>query len=263
MAYNKWYISGDVHGDFSRFEALENKDEINVAVIILGDAGINWFLNGKDIENKKKLVKKYPGITWYLLRGNHDARPEDVETMLVDYDDEIDGYVYYEPDFINIRYFMDGGEYMIDGHSVLTIGGAYSVDKYYRLAMKWTWFANEQLTLKEKLAIEEKVKGKKYDIVLTHTCPYDWRPTDLFLPMVDQSKVDTSTEKWLNDLKDTFTWRLWLFGHYHANRIERPYVEQFFTSVEYLDDVWNRWHGKSLPDLPWWLPTSPKFYIDK
>ena len=48
-------------------------------------------------------------------------------------------------------------------------------------------------------------------------------------------------EKWLNEIKDTFTWGVWCFGHYHADRIERPHVEQFFMDYENLETVWNRW----------------------
>lgn len=258
MAYNKWYISGDTHGDFSRF--LEYPAEDNVAVIILGDSAVNWYLDKRDCKLKDLLTTKYPNITWYLLRGNHDARPTAVNSMLTEWDDEIDGYVYYEPEFLNIRYFLDGGEYKIDGHSVLTIGGAYSVDKHYRLAMHWTWFADEQLSLQERMNIEEQCKGKSFDIVLTHTCPFDWRPTDLFLPQIHQEAVDTTMEKWLQDFKELINWKLWLFGHYHANRAERPHVEQFYTAVEPLEEIWRR---ETNEILPWWLPKSPYYYQDK
>ena len=257
MAYNKWYISGDTHGDFTRF--LRIKNEENIAVIILGDSAINWNLSDYDKGFKSHLKTKYPNITWYLLRGNHDARPTAVYGMLQDWDDEVQGYVYYEPEFLHIRYFMDGGEYIIENHSILTIGGAYSVDKFYRLQMGYRWFEDEQLTPLEKRNIEQIVKGKHYDFVLTHTCPFEWRPTDLFLTGIDESKVDNSTEIWLQDLKETFTWDIWLFGHYHADRLERPHVEQLFKVIENLSDIWDRWHSGK---IEWWMRKSPHYYME-
>ena len=53
-----------------------------------------------------------------------------------------------------------------------------------------------------------------------------------------------------------------MFGHYHADRIERPYVEQFYEEVEDLNTVWAQWtkyHNTN--ELDWWLPKSPNFYM--
>ena len=255
----KWFITGDTHGDFSRFKEQLPKEE-EIAVIILGDAAVNWNLDKNDWHFKNHLLNAYPNITWYLLRGNHEARPTAVESMRIDWDDEVDGYVFYEPDFLNIRYFRDGGEYTIDGHSVLTIGGAYSVDKWYRLEKGYRWFEDEQLTNEEMQYIETLIKDKHYDIVLTHTCPYSWRPVDLFLRGLDQSTVDNTMEYWFEKIKDIFTWNLWLFGHYHADRAERPRVEQFFQVVEELSEVWNRWYDPKNENLRW-IRKSPDFYM--
>ena len=135
------------------------------------------------------------------------------------------------------------------------IGGAYSVDKWYRLARAgYTekdaaianpkvcgWFKDEQLSAKEMSFIEEKCKGKKYDFVLTHTCPLAWEPTDLFLDCVDQSKVDKSMEIWLNSLKDEIKWTIWLFGHYHDDRKINLGVEMLFYEIQNMNTIWEYW----------------------
>ena len=78
------------------------------------------------------------------------------------YDEDIDGTVWREVNFPNIRYFMDGHAYLIDGHPTLVIGGAYSIDKWYRLnratpGASWTgWFKDEQLTPEEMQDESEK-----------------------------------------------------------------------------------------------------------
>ena len=94
---------------------------------------------------------------------------------------------------------------------------------------------NEHLDAKERAEIFEKVRGNSYDVVLTHTCPSSWRPVDLFLPQIDQSTVDNTMEDWLEDVKNSITWGRWCFGHYHADRIERENVKQFYFCYELFE----------------------------
>ena len=45
------------------------------------------------------------------------------------------GRVLYEDDFPNILFPIDGDIFDIEGKQCIVIGGAYSVDKFYRLRM--------------------------------------------------------------------------------------------------------------------------------
>ena len=273
----KWYITGDCHGTFTKFHNIPKEDfNENTAIICLGDFGINFWLNNKDIRAKKELSKNYP-FTFYCVRGNHEARPQDVEGMNNIYDENVQGVVYLEEEFPLIRYFLDYGEYTINGFKCAVIGGAYSVDKYYRLARagiidktdpryfnpKIThWFYNELLSEKEMNDAMEILSNKHYDFIFTHTCPISWEPTDLFLSMVDQSSVDKSMELWLEEFKESITFNVWCFGHFHADRLERPYVEQYYNNIEELGTIWHRWNRYSeTGDLDWWLVKSPSFYM--
>ena len=117
------YITGDTHRDFTRLDKMEfNKDDL---LIILGDAGINYYLNEED--NKfKEYLKKYD-VKMFCIRGNHEERPEKINTYK-----EINmfgGKVYIEENYPYLIFAKDGEEYNIDGKRVLVIGGAYSVDK--------------------------------------------------------------------------------------------------------------------------------------
>lgn len=251
-----WIITGDTHGQMDRFKWLETEGKPEeTAVIILGDAGCNYYKKKKDIFTKQALEKT--GFYFYLVRGNHEDRPENVKGMTSIYDEEVSGEVWFEPDFPHIKYFKDGGIYNINNHKTLVIGGAYSIDKWYRLQMGYMWFAQEQLTIEEMTEIEDKVEGQDFDFVLTHTCPLSWEPVDMFLRGIDQSTVDKSMEAWFNTLKNKITWKVWLFGHYHADRLERPGVEMFYTEMEDMETIWQRWtSGK---ELDWWLIKSPNF----
>lgn len=238
-------------------------------IIILGDAGLNFYLNNTDKKYKKLLNNQ--GYHIYCVRGNHEERPENIPGMILVEDINVDNFVWLEEAYPNIRYFVDGNVYNINGKDALVIGGAYSVDKWYRLARagyskdeaetanpkKCGWFKSELLTADEMDEITEKVVGKRFDFVLSHTCPLSWEPNDLFLNGIDQSQVDKSMELWMDELLNKIDWRIWLFGHYHADRIERPFVEQMYMDYENIQTIWNRWYDKCTYEKEWWLPKSP------
>lgn len=259
-------ITGDCHGqvkerlDYIK-EAMPEYNPAETAVIILGDVGFQYYKNKKDWKLKHHAARF--GYTIYCLRGNHEDRIFNSTDAHRIYDDEVKGYVWIEDEFPNIKYFDDDfGEYFINGKRILTIGGAYSVDKWYRLQNDFKWFADEQLTAKEMAFAEKYLAQWNYDFILSHTAPIDWEPTDLFLSCIDQSTVDKTMEVWLKKFKDMTNWKVWLFGHYHADRIERPYVEQFYVEVEDIEDIWNRWQKYTeTKELDWWLPKSPNFYM--
>ena len=254
---------------------LNNYNPEETAIIILGDAGFDFFLNTSDKHKKKEVDAR--GYYIYWLRGNHEARPQDVPGYEKIFDENVHGTVYCDPRFPHLRAFLDYGFYDINGYTCLIIGGAYSVDKYYRLehAMlteetnnpkKSGWFNNEQLTKEEMNDCLQQVKlfnatGKTVDFIMTHTCPYSYQPRDMFLSFIDQSKVDDSMEKWLDEIRTSINWKYWLFGHYHADRIELPYVEQYFNDIEELNEIAYRWYVyDETGELNWWISKSPNFY---
>ena len=261
---NKVFLTGDTHGEFSRFRNYDKdfQKDPYAAVIILGDAGLNWTLDENDSHMKNFLTKNYR-FRIYCVRGNHEARPEDVPGMHLVYDEDVDGEVWVQDKWLNICYFKDAGIYHINGYKVGVIGGAYSVDKWYRLSRNAIWYENEQLTDTEQAEALRLFKGQTVDFMLTHTCPISWEPTDLFLPMINQSKVDKTMELFLEKVKDTVDFKVWCFGHYHNDRLERPRVEQFFKDTEDMYDIWHRWEVYfATGDLDWWLTKSPNFYME-
>lgn len=265
----KYFVTGDTHGKvYNRIAPIieEHKDE-KCAFIILGDAGFNFWLNKTDAKEKQKCQDL--GCLIYCVRGNHEARPEDIQDMITYEDSEINGSVWLQPQFPYIRYLMDGQIYNFNNHSALVIGGAYSVDKYYRLEQYRSglshylgWFKNEQLTMEEMMNISETYsnKDKHFDFVLSHTCPFDWRPTDLFLPGLDQSTVDNTMELWMQDFRNTIDWKVWLFGHYHDDRFVRPGVEMFYTYHDDLEKIWEMWNSDK--PIGWGFKKDPNYYMD-
>lgn len=216
------YVTGDTHGSFGRIkrfleEQQTSKEDI---MIILGDAGINYYEGKKDIRLKQEL-STWP-ITFFLIRGNHEKNPENISSYV-----EIpfkDGTALIEPEYPNLIFAKDGEVYSfeVDGiiKKAIVIGGAYSVDKYYRLNKVYKWFEDEQPSDEAKARVEKKLSeiGWKVDYVLTHTTPIRYEPREWFLSMIDQSTVDNGTEIWLDKIFEKLTFEKWYCGHYHGEK---------------------------------------------
>ena len=203
-------------------------------------------------------------------------RPEYLPNIVYEFDTNVDGIVMYEPEYPRIKYFLNYGEYTINGLKTFVIGGAYSVDKGFRLARAGYanaesndpkisgWWADEQLSPNEMLEAAFAAHSQPWDLILSHTCPYSWEPRDLFLSAVDQDSVDSTMEKWMDQLKDSISWNVWLFGHFHDDRLIRPHVEMLYQDIEKLDYIIDRWkywdENKSLD--AWWYIKDPNFYME-
>ena len=208
------YITGDMHGNAQQAKKVFNKINCKPenTLIILGDFGGNYYLNKKD-DNFKKIINDY-GVQVFVIRGNHDANP--IKVKGIAYTEKYGDKGYIEPKFPNIFYAKNGSEYVIEGNKFLVLGGAYSVDKWYRLNNKFIWFSDEQMTEEEK--VEFWSKGiLQTQTILSHTCPYPNVPKYLFLNSIDQSTVDNSMEMFLSEVKCKIKYNNWFFGHYHAN----------------------------------------------
>ena len=105
----KFIITGDTHGQIAaRLDNIASNEEYEkeqTAVIILGDAGANFYCN-KSEKKKKCLLSQY-GIYVYCVRGNHEERPENLGYEVI-WDENVNGNVYIDPDNEKIRYFIDG-----------------------------------------------------------------------------------------------------------------------------------------------------------
>lgn len=212
------FVTGDTHRDFSRIRyfCMKHQTTVNDIMIVLGDAGINYFGDHRDEEFKRSL-SRLP-ITLFCIHGNHESRPgKEVGYELVEFHGD---KAYIQSEYPHIVFAKDGSVYDFVGHQCLVCGGAYSVDKDYRLRRGYRWFADEQPNKQIKEQVETRLSDldNKIDIILTHTCPQKYIPTEVFLPGIDQSTVDTSTEEWLNKIEERTLYDQWYCGHYHTNK---------------------------------------------
>lgn len=212
------YITGDTHGNFTRIERF--CDQIHPSrddtMIILGDAGFNYY-GGKRDERTKKRMAEMP-ITIFSIHGNHERRPDTIPSYRIAQWKQ--GKVYVEDEYSNLLFGIDGEIYNLDGNHTIVIGGAYSVDKFYRLTFGWNWWADEQPSAEIKAYVEKNLSERDWhvDAVLSHTVPLKYEPVEVFLKQIDQSKVDKSTEIWLDSIEERLDYQRWYAGHYHTEK---------------------------------------------
>lgn len=227
---------GDIHGKTMPLQRLINAGRIvpGDTVVLLGDVGLNFYLDEREAFKKEALENS--GIDFLCVHGNHERRPATIPSYSIE--EWRGGEVFVEKAYPHIRFAKDGSVFDLDGHSAIVIGGAYSVDKHYRLMMGWPWFPDEQPSSEIKKAVEDRLDelGWKVDIVLSHTCPTKYIPREKFISSVDQRYVDSSTEEWLDRIEDRLDYSAWYCGHYHTNLwIDRMHF--LYDCLEHLYDM--------------------------
>lgn len=233
------YLTGDKHRNFTSVESFCKREKTTKedTLIVLGDAGVNYTGTQDDLKYKKYL-ESLP-ITFMFIRGNHEMRPSQITYQTRwNYHNQIKGPFLIEPEFPSLLFAKDGEFYMVVNENkeirpIFVCGGAYSIDKTYRLANHLRWFSDEQLTQVEMQCVEKHFQNisvltnsetpHKELAVLTHTCPRSVVPRHALMPGIDSSLEDWSMENFFDSLKDElgslpFTWYC---GHFHVDETNR------------------------------------------
>lgn len=239
-------MTGDIHGDPIRLWSIENfcnnhKTTTDDWLICLGDVGLNYYgaKSKKEIVIKNE-VAKLP-IKMFCIHGNHERRPRETAgyQQIEITEGAIRGPMLWDSRYPNQYFAIDGAVYKIQTPerklNGLVCGGAYSVDKYYRLQCGENWWPDEQPSELIKSVVRLMASQNQIDIMLTHTCPLRFEPTELFIDGIDQSTVDTSTEEFFDDIYEQFPADqkpMWYFGHFHGNKYTDDYMMLFDDIIE-------------------------------
>lgn len=157
---------GDIHGEFSVVHRYVKKYDIRDAHIIqVGDFGVGFSTLDKErrwLGMHHDLLVKQNVVVW-AIRGNHDFKP------------------YFDNDpfgFSNIRLVRDYEVLELAGRRILCVGGAVSVDRWWRytdaqrngnmeVRPGQSWWHDEPFVLDaERVAALSGI-----DTVVTHTAP--------------------------------------------------------------------------------------------
>lgn len=231
----RFFITGDKHRNFDSVKQFcdDMCTTRNDVLIVLGDAGFNYYDDQRDDELKDEISSLK--LIFFCLQGNKECRPENVGTYGIK--NFCGGKVYYEPKYPTILFAIDGEIYTFEGKKYMVVGGAHSVDKNKCLQKNLPYWFDETPSEETKRKVEERLSKENNKIygMLTHTCPIDYMPTEVFLstmqnalsrrnPNNDKSAkpfkadIDRSTEIWLGELKDKLEFEVWFCGHYHVDK---------------------------------------------
>jgi len=235
------YITGDTHGDFSRFDSDKfsnlTKDDY---MIICGDFGGIWDHNKKS-KYEKELLKKLSNkkFTTLFVDGNHENFDRLYKFPVIKWKG---GKVHKITS--SIFHLMRGEVYEIDGKKIFAFGGASShdikdgilnineedlIEEYnkrnalFRIR-NYTWWDLELPTPEEleNGLINLEKNNYKVDYIISHCAP-----TSIQNAYNKYYTVDRLT-KYFEDLKDKVEFKKWYFGHYHKND------NKMFTNYECL-----------------------------
>ena len=212
------FFTGDIHGNVNGVADFINKvhPTMEDVIVLLGDVGANYYNGRKDYLMKQWLNDS--GTRFLCIHGNHEMRPVNISGYIET--EWCGGKGWLQPEYPNLIFAKDGEIYTMNGLRYLVIGGAYSVDKYYRLSRGWSWWPDEQPSDETKRQVEALLarRGWQMPVVLTHTCPLRYKPLEALKPDLDQSTVDCTTELWMDAIESRLRYDHWFCGHFHTDK---------------------------------------------
>src|SRR5699024_11196921 len=119
------YYTGDIHGNPREIVQFCDRHKLTEqdTLVLLGDVGANYFLNGRDAEMKQLLTQVKP--TLLCIHGNHEVRPSTLPSYQTK--EWNGGTVWVEETYPRLLFAADGEIFHLEGLCNLVIGGAYSV----------------------------------------------------------------------------------------------------------------------------------------
>lgn len=223
-----FFITGDIHGtlDIGKITEFfsECKEEYSKEdyLLICGDVGVCGF-SPADEAKTRKILRDLP-VTTLFIDGNHENYERLYSYGVTEWNG---GKVHFiESDIIHL---MRGQVYNIDGTTFFTFGGAYSIDRLYRIK-GISWFPEEIPTKKEYeegFNNLEKVDFK-VDYILSHTGP---REVVASMGYGEMSDDEIELRQYLQRIADFTEFDAWYFGHFHE---DTEIEDMFFCLYEHV-----------------------------
>lgn len=204
--YSTIYVAGDWHGDISWASSCLREAEANTidTIIQVGDFGY-WEHNNEGAYYLDKLSEnaQLRGVNVVWLDGNHENHTL-LREKYVDAERSEEGFWKIRE---NVWYSPRGNVWEWYGKRLMTLGGAFSIDRDWRVLGKSFW-AEEEITPEEEALA--KSRGK-IDYLFTHDAPTTY-PNPLW-------KVDTNSlaqRQAVSRVADACRPSVWFHGHYHS-----------------------------------------------
>ena len=183
-------VVGDTHASWGPFNTLMAQEKPDM-VIVCGDFG--YWPKFEDFSLKRL---KNGDIPIYFCDGNHD----DHASLRSLKNNEV------AP---NVFYMKRGSVMELNEKTVLFMGGAYSIDRQYRILGR-DYFNEETISYKDMMNIPEP--NTKIDIVISHTCPNEF---DGVHRLFTGPRFKDCSQDALSQMFTMYYPKQWYFGHWH------------------------------------------------
>lgn len=222
------YITGDTHGEVSRFEEIHKRYRLTESdsLIVAGDFGCIF---GRFIQDDEKLdaLEQLP-YTILFLDGNHECFPK-----IYSYPEEMwnGGRIHrIRP---NILHLMRGQVFKLDGMSIFTIGGGYSIDRIYRYP-GISWWPEEMPSETEYAEARENLNkhDNSVDILISHAAPEEaMRKFEESGEIYHRYMQESTLNLFLEEVRQTVSHRHYYFGHMHVDKQLLPNMTALYYDV--------------------------------
>lgn len=214
------YITGDMHGDISRFDAEGLKKlKKGDTLIICGDFGFIWDNSKQEQKNLRKLAKKKYNICF--VDGTHENFERLNSYPVVQWQG---GKVHRIGE--NIFHLMRGQIFRIENMNIFAMGGGESPDIDIRFE-EGAW-SKDEFPVREELIEGANNLEKldcKVDFIVTHEPPVNLKG---FLSLRDGDLAAVNgLNTYLEQLADACTYRRWFFGSMHLDK----YISSSYVAV--------------------------------
>jgi hypothetical protein len=211
------YVTGDTHGDITRFNAKLKKDD---TLIVCGDFGFIWEGSRSEGSILKKIGKLKFNVAF--VDGCHENF------------DLLEGYPVAEWNGGKVRAIsgklvslMRGEIYTIEGQTFFAFGGGASNDYDMRISAN-TWYKREQPSAEEiKYGSDNLLKyNNKVDYIITHEPPQSLKKC-LNIDMNQQLEINA----FFDNIIKTCKFKTWFFGKTHINKRIPPHFYTVFDEI--------------------------------
>ena len=201
------FVTGDMHGDITRFKSPEMKKlSFGDTLIVAGDFGFLWNNSKEERSNLKKLSEKNFRIAF--IDGCHEnydiLEKYPVETWNGGKIRKIEK---------NIFHLMRGQVYTIEKKKIFTFGGGHSQDIDFRKNIDW--WEREQPTHQEIIDGIANLKENKYnvDYIITHEPPASLKEC-LGVDVLEKLEM----HEFFDEIIRTCNYKKWFFGKCHIDK---------------------------------------------
>lgn len=193
----KILLGGDSHGDWRFLSDLQVRAQQQEAevILILGDFG--FFPHWNHWQRILDLPKPVP---IYFLDGNHEDHSilDTSATEVIQIAD-------------NLFYLPRGYKWEWEGVSMMSLGGAHSVDRAVRV-LDYDWFLEEELTEED---VDRATAHQSVDILFTHDCPSVISPSQLLGRTVNTIEAAERNRSKLTQVMYSLNPKRVYHGHWH------------------------------------------------